>query len=542
MMSAYANSLQKPERFDTYVRKFRSICMMHGVKIGSRGELSAFLPKLVEDRHLAMDFWAFVGKASNREGGELSDDQMLGVVVEGITEDEISEIDGGAKRTVEDLRALLAGVDIQGPEQSRVEMAPFPRSEAGQQRDDKQLLARAEELAARPSDSPTPPTAAEAGSLRNENHRWTRAEELPAKQEPLAPGKPNADPHNAAILPAIPPPQLDEALLRLELTKLVQQYFDNIDKRISKLEPQADGTESPQTRAPAVTRQSLEEPISAEELEELRLRRTGKTRLVLEPAPSPVEGSLSASKDDDVPMHVPLEHYSAPAGQSKAPLLLVILLIGAAFAIYRDPTPFRKGFAFVVTQLHSYVPGTSSNPSAAPSPSSGEPTSAKTEQSQPAAAQSALEGASTPPSLNTSKASLRSQPADNGSDSSDSRSAAAHRALASTDQAPPDGLSSFETAGAVKVNPDVMDENLIVQRVPAYPEAAKLNGVEGDVVMQALISKEGTVKRVHVVEGDSRLRSAAEEAVYKWRYRPYVLHGQPVEVATTVTVNFNLDR
>jgi TonB family protein len=93
----------------------------------------------------------------------------------------------------------------------------------------------------------------------------------------------------------------------------------------------------------------------------------------------------------------------------------------------------------------------------------------------------------------------------------------------------------------VKVNPAVMDENLIVQRVPAYPEVAKLNRIQGDVVMQALISKEGTVKRVHVMEGDSRLRSAAEEAVYKWRYRPYVLHGQPVEVATTVTVNFNLE-
>jgi len=49
--------------------------------------------------------------------------------------------------------------------------------------------------------------------------------------------------------------------------------------------------------------------------------------------------------------------------------------------------------------------------------------------------------------------------------------------------------------------------------------------------MQALISKEGTVKRVHVMVGDSRLRSAAEEAVYKWRYRPYVLNGRPVEVA-----------
>jgi TonB family protein len=546
MMSAYANSLQKPEGFDRYVRKFRSICMMHGVKIGSRMELPAFLRKLVEDRHLAMDFWAFVGKASNREGGELSDDQMLGVVVEGITDTEISEVDGGGKRTVDDLRALLVGVDIQGPQQSHVEMAPFPRSEGGPPRDDKQLWTHAEELAARPSDSQTPLTAGEAAPLRDENHRWTHAGELPPKQAPLTPEKLNGDAHPAAILPATPPPQLDEALLRLELTKLVQQYFDNIDKRISKLEPATDETESPETIATAVTRRSLEEPISAEEMEELRLRRMGRTRLVLEPAPSPVDRSRRASKnDDDIPMSVPLEHYSQPAGYGKASLLLVIVLIGAAFGIYRDPTLFRKGFAFVVSQLHRYGPLMSSNRSAPPSPSSDEQTSAKTEQSQPTAAQPALEGNSTPPPpVNTPDrtASVQPQPADNGSDASSSRSTTTNRAVAQADQATSDGISSVETAGAVKVNPDVMDENLIVQRVPAYPEAAKLNGVEGDVVMQALISKEGTVKRVHVVEGDSRLRSAAEEAVYKWRYRPYVLHGQPVEVATTVTVNFNLDR
>jgi TonB family protein len=545
MMSAYANSLQKPERFDTYVRKFRSICMMHGVKMGSRGELSAFLPKLVEDRHLAMDFWAFVGKASNREGGELSDDQMLGVVVEGITEDEISEIDGGAKRTVDDLRAMLAGVDIQGPQQGHVEMAPFPRSEAGPLRDERQLRAHADESAARPSDSPTPFTAGEAGSLRNEDQRWTHAEELSTRHEPLTPEKLNGDAHPAASLPATPPPQLDEALLRLELTKLVQQYFDNIDKRISKLEPQADGTESTGTWATAVTRGSLEEPISAEELEELRLRRMGKTRLVLEPAPSPVEGSLSASKNDNIPMHVPLEHYSSPAGYGKASLLLLmILLIGAAFAIYRDPTVFQKGVAFAVTQLHSIGAMMSPDRSAPPSTSSGEPPSAKREQSQSVAAQPAFEGTSTPPPVNTPDrtASVRSQAADNGPDASSSRSTTTNRASVPTDQAPPDGISSVEAAGAVNVNPAVMDENLIVQRVPAYPEVAKQHGVEGDVVMQALISKEGTVKRVHVIEGDSRLRSAAEEAVYKWRYRPYVLHGQPVEVATTVTVNFDLDR
>jgi TonB family protein len=514
MMSAYANSVQKPERFDMYVRKFRSICMLHDVQIGSRKELPAFLRKLIDDRHLAMDFWGFIGKTSNREGGELTDDQVLGVIVEGVTESDISEQDGGTQGIISDLRALLSGVDIQGPEQSQVEMAPFPPSAAASQEDDRQL----------------------------EKQRWTHAEELATKQAPSAPETLHGELHHGPVSAATPAPQLDEALLRLELTKLVQQYFDNIDKRISKLEPPSEGATG--TIAPVVTRRSLEEPISTEEMEELRLRRMGRTRLVLESAP-PVEASLPARDDDDIPMRVPLEHYSPPERFGKAPLLLVLVLIGAGFAIYRDPTLLRKGFALVVRQLHSNGPLTHSNRSATPSTSPAAETPVKTEPSPPSPVESALEGTSTTPPANPPErttSSAGSQPASNASDSDNSRKTMTERAAAQTEQAIEDSVSSIESAGAIRVNPSVMDENLIVQRVPAYPESAKISGVEGDVVMQALISKEGTVKRVHVMEGDSRLRSAAEEAVYKWRYRPYVLHGQPVEVATTVTVNFNLDR
>ena len=90
--------------------------------------------------------------------------------------------------------------------------------------------------------------------------------------------------------------------------------------------------------------------------------------------------------------------------------------------------------------------------------------------------------------------------------------------------------------------PAVMDSNLIVSRVPAYPEDAKAEGIEGTVKMQALISADGRVRRVHVVNGDPRLRSAAMEAVFKWQYRPYRINGSPVDVWTTVTVDFDLDR
>jgi TonB family protein len=556
---------------------------------------------VIDDRHLAMDFWGFIGKLSDRENGPLSDDQIVGVIVEGMTDCDISEIDGGAQRTIDDLRAMLAGVDVQGSEYPPVELAPFPKSEApiqevekplarqavekqpDKQQDEKQqdknqdksqaekeldrkLRAHAEELAARPSRRQTGPPAPEPAPSPAEKptpsgiaaERPERRDPAEKFAKPAGPGKLEEEFPGAPVLPTTPPPQLDEALLRLELTKLVQQYFDNIDKRISKLEPPAEGTV-----APPVTRRSLEEPVSEEELEELRLRRMGKTRLVLEAAP-PLAGPTAEAEDDDVPMRIPLEHYSPPPIYGRAPFLLLLVLVGAGFAIYRDPTILRKGVSFVTRQFHSDGRVATSNGSGTPSPPSAPAAPTTNGPSQPSMP-SVLEGTSTPPPANTperkssapaSQPAAASQPAGTqtartqsagapqsaANEPDSSRKSAADRAVAQTEQAIADGISSIESAGAVRVNPSVMDENLVVQRVPAYPESAKLSGVQGEVVMQALISKEGTVKRIHVVEGDSRLRTAAEEAVYKWRYRPYVLHGQPVEVATTVTVNFKLNR
>jgi len=83
-----------------------------------------------------------------------------------------------------------------------------------------------------------------------------------------------------------------------------------------------------------------------------------------------------------------------------------------------------------------------------------------------------------------------------------------------------------------------MENNLISSRVPIFPEAAKANGVEGRVVLQAIVNKDGTVGHLHVVSGDPALRRAATEAVSTWRYRPYLVNGQPAEVSTTISVDF----
>ena len=75
---------------------------------------------------------------------------------------------------------------------------------------------------------------------------------------------------------------------------------------------------------------------------------------------------------------------------------------------------------------------------------------------------------------------------------------------------------------------------------PTYPQIAKAARVQGQVVLQALISKQGTIENLKVMSGHPMLVQSALEAVKQWRYKPYILNGEPVEVDTQVTVNFTL--
>jgi protein TonB len=60
------------------------------------------------------------------------------------------------------------------------------------------------------------------------------------------------------------------------------------------------------------------------------------------------------------------------------------------------------------------------------------------------------------------------------------------------------------------------------------------------VVLQATISKTGTIEGLHVMSGPAMLQQAAMDAVRSWRYRPYLLNNEPVEVETTINVVFTL--
>jgi len=91
--------------------------------------------------------------------------------------------------------------------------------------------------------------------------------------------------------------------------------------------------------------------------------------------------------------------------------------------------------------------------------------------------------------------------------------------------------------GPVKVSH--LSEGMLLNKVlPVYPRIAIPAGVQGDVKLHAIISKQGTIESLNVISGHPLLTPSALEAVSQWKYRPYVLNGEPVEVETYITVTF----
>ena len=92
----------------------------------------------------------------------------------------------------------------------------------------------------------------------------------------------------------------------------------------------------------------------------------------------------------------------------------------------------------------------------------------------------------------------------------------------------------------VRVSTGVATGLLIRKVTPNYPQLAKQARIQGSVVLQAEISKDGTIQNLQLISGHPMLAPAAIEAVKQWRYKPYLLNGEPVAVETQVVVNFSL--
>ena len=108
--------------------------------------------------------------------------------------------------------------------------------------------------------------------------------------------------------------------------------------------------------------------------------------------------------------------------------------------------------------------------------------------------------------------------------------------LSSTPVAAP----KIATPQRVRVSSGVSTGLLIRKVPPTYPPLARQARIQGVVILQAQISKDGTIQNLQLISGHPMLAPAAIEAVKQWRYKPYLLNGEPVEVDTQVQVNFTL--
>jgi TonB family protein len=96
------------------------------------------------------------------------------------------------------------------------------------------------------------------------------------------------------------------------------------------------------------------------------------------------------------------------------------------------------------------------------------------------------------------------------------------------------------TPQLLKVPGDVMQQRIRHKVAPEYPPEARRAGVQGTVLLRAVISANGAVTEIEYLSGPDALSRAALDAVRWWKYEPYLLNNQPLTVETTIAVNFRL--
>ncbi|HVI09325.1 MAG TPA: TonB family protein [Candidatus Binatia bacterium] len=303
-----------------------------------------------------------------------------------------------------------------------------------------------------------------------------------------------------------------------------------------------------------------------------------------------VDGQAPASPDTPAPSftfggNVGGEEKPAPGGSKKillAVAVIVVLAAGgyAAWSYFSKPgiaTPSSSQPPASAPKMSQPAPATSpavatpipapvaTAPSANPAPPQtatevndfSEPAPATTETApnhkSKAGADSPKAVANKPAPVDSGNAEgpapivLRSgnSPATKKSANVDAPAAPSLNALASDGSAPMPGLMPKASAPTpvlqtLHVSQGVSRGLLIKETPPAYPPAALRTHVEGNVELMATISKNGEITAIKILSGDSTLSHAAADAVKQWKYKPYLLNGEPVEIQTQITVKFKL--
>jgi TonB family protein len=221
-----------------------------------------------------------------------------------------------------------------------------------------------------------------------------------------------------------------------------------------------------------------------------------------------------------------------PSAETLPPGASAALIFNGAAAPDLAPPQSRKPSPFVPAR--NAPEGSNSSPASLVEkasqiqalPATGAPEASGTAGSPPGPATSAPTGnatqSSTPPKTDESAPALASvvspEPA----------------ALGTVLSAPP------EVPRSLPISQGITDGTVIHRVQPIYPELARQSKLQGRVVLQAVITEDGNVRDLKVVSGHPVLARAAQDAVAQWRYRPYLLNGKPVSMATEIKLDFKL--
>ena len=104
----------------------------------------------------------------------------------------------------------------------------------------------------------------------------------------------------------------------------------------------------------------------------------------------------------------------------------------------------------------------------------------------------------------------------------------------------PAAMPATAPPSRVSISQGVSRGLLIRQVNPVYPSLARASHITGAVQLRAVIGKDGSVRSLAVIGGHPLLTKAAMDAVRQWRYKPYLLNGQPLEVETQITIQFRM--
>ncbi|MEO6816630.1 MAG: TonB family protein [Edaphobacter sp.] len=489
-MPFFLDTQETVHRFGGAIAEFSSLLDANHVRHGSPNDFFDFAKTLEHSNQFRMDLSALVKSIVNKERDELLLTDMMSIIAASV---------GG--RSLPDTTA-----DITGPTNTLMEFLlgtgcwkhfGSPRPVVQRTTQPYPPVARAEESEPMRISLPASPakTAAEATE--------DKASLLEISNE------------------------LRQTLSRLESnTQQVKLHLDSIEQRIGTMEPSQNALPTNKSTGlePLLHRGAVDAaarnvvPI-AEEIAPIEPSLPTRARAVFA-GPLHLK-ELEADEEDDTSS--PTFAYGSEKRRVIVPVVLFVILAAIAAAVFfyfhsaGNQSFLKAGLARIEGKQANL--NSNSAPAASESPTN------------PSAVASNPAGDSSIPSPPASQPN----PAASESASVPMAASDATNATPSSDTSHASNDSKFRYVPA-----SVMEGYLLSAPRPEYPVQARADHVEGQVAMQATISRSGAITSLHVIKGPPSLLSAAVAAVRTWRYRPYSVDGEPQDVATTVYVDFTL--